>query len=234
MSPLRASRPVGVVLLAVGGLMAAGGVLAYLTSGSAANEPPSADAATTIAATDAPSAATTTSAGATSTTTPTASSAATSTATSATASATTTLSPATTAAITTTTAPTTAPPTAAPPTTRPGSERVGEFVDQYADALERDDVDFLLAALHPVVIDGFGLETCRAWIRDEIVLIDSYRIVGAIEGPMEQSFSTPAGTGTIDDAYAATVAFSFRGQAFEAEGGFAEVDGMVHWLGQCR
>jgi hypothetical protein len=111
---------------------------------------------------------------------------------------------------------------------------VQNFVDRYADALADDDVEFLFSTLHPAVIEGYGADLCRTWIANEIVDLSDYRRTGPVTGPFDQPFTTPAGSGTIPDAYSAPIAFSFGGEPFETGGGFADVDGEIHWLGQCR
>jgi hypothetical protein len=114
------------------------------------------------------------------------------------------------------------------------SETVEEFVVAFAAAIAASDVDFLFERLHPAVVGGFGPALCRSWIEGEILLLGDYKLAGPVEGPRDQTFTTPAGTGTIADAFSAPVSFVFQGQSFDGEGGFALVDGIVMWLGQCR
>ena len=116
----------------------------------------------------------------------------------------------------------------------PTPETVEEFVDSYAAAIAAGDVGFLFDRLHPAAVGGFGADLCRAWIDGEILALGDYRLTGAVEGPLEQSFTTPAGTGLIENAFRAPVSFVFQGQEFDAFAGFALVDGEMRWLGQCR
>ena len=81
---------------------------------------------------------------------------------------------------------------------------------------------------------GFGPDLCRTWIEAEILLLRDYQLTGPIAGPMDQSFTTPAGTGTIENAFSAPASFTFQGQQFDSLAGFALVGTQMHWLGQCR
>ncbi len=114
------------------------------------------------------------------------------------------------------------------------AETVEEFVLAFAAAIAVGDVEFLFDRLHPAVVGGFGPVLCRSWIEGEVLLLGNYELSGLVEGPRDQSFTTPAGTGTIPDAFAAPVSFVFQGQSFDGEGGFALVDNEMFWLGQCR
>ncbi len=119
-------------------------------------------------------------------------------------------------------------------TTAVQSESVEDFMVLFGLAIAAGDVEFLLDRLHPAAVGGFGIDLCRSWIEAEILQLDDYRLTGPVEGPRDQSFTTPSGTGTIQDAYSAPVSFIFQGQLFNAEGGFALIDTTMHWLGQCR
>jgi hypothetical protein len=128
---------------------------------------------------------------------------------------------------TTTTSPTTTTTDAQP-------ESVEDFVALFALAIEAGDVEFLFDRLHPAAVGGFGAELCRTWIEDEVLQLGDYKLTGPVDGPRDQSFTTPAGTGTIENAYSAPVSFVFQGQLFNAEAGFALIDTQMYWLGQCR
>lgn len=144
--------------------------------------------------------------------------------------------PTTTSSPTTTTtiAPTTTSTTTSTTTTLVPDETVEDFVVRFASAIEDGDVDFLFDRLHPAVVGGFGMDLCRSWITNEILVLENYRLTGPVVGPQEQSFTTPVGQGIIENGFAAPVAFTFQGQEFESEGGFALIGSEMFWLGQCR
>ena len=149
---------------------------------------------------------------------------------SATEAAVTTQATATTVIVTTTTT----PPASTTTTTTVEVESVEDFVELFASAIAGDDVDFLFDRLHPASVGGFGPDLCRNWIENEIVTLENYQLTSDMAGPHDQSFTTPAGTGTIENAYSADVSFSFQGQLINGEAGFALIVGVMHWLGQCR
>lgn len=146
---------------------------------------------------------------------------------------TTTVPTTTTAALTTTAAETT---TTAPPTTTTtlGRDDISAFVDEFSAALDTGDQGFVEAHLHPQVIDGYGADLCTTWITNEIMTLSDYRLIEGPEGPFDQSFATPGGDRSIADAWSGRVAFTFQGEELEGDAGFAVLDGVVYWLGQCR
>ena len=129
---------------------------------------------------------------------------------------------------------TTATSTPATTTTTVAVETVDDFVELFAAAIAAANVDFLFDRLHPATLGGFGPDLCRNWIEQEILTLENYQLTSEVAGPRDQSFTTPAGTGTIENAYSADVSFSFQGQLINGGAGFALIDGVMHWLGQCR
>ena len=104
----------------------------------------------------------------------------------------------------------------------------------FATAIMEGDADFLFDRLHPAVVGGFGADLCRTWIEEEILVLENYRVTGPVTGPQDQSFTSPVGEGIIESAFSAPVTFTFSGQEFESDGGFALVEDEMRWLGQCR
>lgn len=149
---------------------------------------------------------------------------------------TTTNAPPTTTAPTTTTSRSEPATTTAPPTTTTiiGPAEIAAFVLEFAAALQSGDQAFIASRLHPEVVDGFGEELCSTWISNEIMTLSNYRLVDGPDGPIDQTFETPDGARSISDAWSGRVAFTFQGEDFESEAGFAVLDGVVLWLGQCR
>lgn len=131
---------------------------------------------------------------------------------------------ATTSTPVSTTTSTTAPATTT--TTIDVGTSIATFVTEFADAIDRGDIDFLVDSLHPGVIETFGEDLCRTYVGDEILALVDYRLTGDIEGPTSGPFS--------ESMYVAPVTFSFQGQEFEADASFgAEPDG-VRWFTECR
>ncbi len=86
----------------------------------------------------------------------------------------------------------------------------------------------LVGTLHPAVISLFGEETCRAFISEEILLLQQYRLIGQVEGPIPQVVAD-----TTLDMFRAPAAFVFQGQEFTSEAVFAFENGEVRWFTQC-
>ena len=205
------TRSLGLAIAGIGAVMTIVGLIGWVSSGGEPDD----TAATTTAVTSAPATTATTAAAVTTATT--------------------------TAAVTTTTAPPTTtlaePTTTAPPpatTTSIGPADIAGFVEEFAAALEAGDEAFVSSRLHPEVVDGFGADLCAGWISTEIMTLSNYRLIDGPDGPIDQSFATPSGDRSVSDAWSGRVAFTFQGEDFEGDAGFAILDGTVYWLGQCR
>lgn len=162
----------------------------------------------------------------------------------------TTTAPAPTTSVADTTTSTTVPSTAtttASTSTSPSStssssstsspddpETVEEFVEDFADALEDGDREFVLETLHPVVIEGWGAELCESWVDSEIMALSDYTLVSVNEGPITRTVDTPAGAQEVENFFDTSVTFTFQGQSFDAAGSFALIEDDMYWLGQCR
>lgn len=131
---------------------------------------------------------------------------------------------------TTTSEPTTTSTTVATTTTTTIDARgaIQTFVPAFAEAIARQDVEFLLGTLHPSVFVLFDEDTCRGFITDEILLLEQYRLIGEVDGPTSQLVAEME-----VDMYQAPVAFAFQGQEFTSEAAFALVEGQVRWFTQC-
>jgi hypothetical protein len=131
------------------------------------------------------------------------------------------------ATTTTTTVPTTTTTTVPPQT-------VEDFVFQLRAAIDADDVEFVFGRLHPAVVDAYGAETCRSWVETEIIKLENYGVIGEVNGPSDRTAKLPGGDQVIKDMFDAPIRFRLDGQSFDSEGGFALVDGLIYWLGQCE
>jgi len=132
-------------------------------------------------------------------------------------------------ATTTTQAITTTTSEATTTTTLNVTAEIEAFVEGFAAAIEREDVDSLLATLHPAVLETFDEEICRTFIENEILHLLDYRLTGEIDGPNSQTI----GSFTID-MYSGPVAFTFQGQDFESGASFAIEETGVMWFAECR
>lgn len=138
----------------------------------------------------------------------------------------------TTLQITTTIAPTTT--SIAPTTSLVGRADIAAFAERFAAAIETGDSAFVTERLHPEVVAGFGSDICDDWIESDIMTLSNYRLVAGPDGPVDQIFETPGGPRSISASWSGRAAFTFQGKDFEDEVGFAVLDGVVYWLGQCE
>ncbi|MFQ5517447.1 MAG: hypothetical protein ACE5E8_07715, partial [Acidimicrobiia bacterium] len=138
-----------------------------------------------------------------------------------------TIPPTTTTDATTTTTTTTTSTTTTIPT-----EPVEEFVSLYAAATESRDISFLVARLHPFVLERHTLEDCHLFISDVVTLIRNYRLTGPVAGPEQQTFQL-GGRTVLIDVYPAPVAFELQGSTMEETAVFAYVDNEVRWFTDC-
>ncbi len=114
-------------------------------------------------------------------------------------------------------------------TTPDVTAEIEAFVEEFVAAIERQDVDSLMANLHPAVIELFDEDVCRTFIEDEILLLGDYRLTGEIDGPNSQTI----GSFTVD-MFTGPVAFTFQGQDFESDASFAIEETGVTWFAECR
>lgn len=152
---------------------------------------------------------------------------------------TTSAAPTTTSATTTTTtaAPsttTTTTTTAAPTTTTLAHEvAISNFVEEFAAAIEANDVEWLLERLNGSMILGYGEAVCRAFIEDEILLLRQYQLTGPVVGPVTKSLSTGVGEVSVENIYTVDTSFVFQGSPFDSRADFVMGD-PITWLAICR
>lgn len=139
----------------------------------------------------------------------------------------------TTTSSTTTSSTTTSSTTTSTTTTIP-VETVEEFAAAYGAALAAGDVEFVWERLHPAVKEGYGEDLCRAWVEREVMQLMEYVLVSVNSGPLATQFALPTGAVTVADVYDVTVSFTFQGQPFTTDSGYAPVGVEMHWLGACQ
>ena len=100
------------------------------------------------------------------------------------------------AAAPTTTATTTTATTVAPETPE-------EFITRLDQALRARDIEYMIARLHPAVIERYGEAACRAnFERTESL---ARKVTGAATGPAPYDWTTDGQTETIPDTYTVPV-----------------------------
>ena len=130
-------------------------------------------------------------------------------------------------------APTTTFPGGQSPTTTASPDPAAAFVISFRVAIDAEDVAFLMERLHPVVIDAYGSEACRAFVTQEILELRNYRQTGDSIGPIIRAFTTTEGSVTAQ-TYEVPVAFEFQGQDHRDRALLGFSDDTMHWFAECR
>lgn len=105
---------------------------------------------------------------------------------------------------------------------------VTEFVTDFADAIDRGDIDFLYERLHPAVKATYEESTCRGFIADQILALEDYRIDGPVTGPFSSEFGEFQVT-----TYEVPVTFTFEDTDFESSASYSLTEGTVRWFAAC-
>ena len=111
--------------------------------------------------------------------------------------------------------------------------KVEAFVAEFAAAATSDDSDFLLARLHPLVVELSDEETCSAFVSREIAALEQYRATGPAQQTVFEFVINDQAV-TVDPAFEIPVAFTFSGQEFTDNAQIAPVDGVMHYFATCR
>ena len=69
--------------------------------------------------------------------------------------------------------------------------------------------------------------------RREVVTLSDYEMSGEPEGPVPRTIETPNGIREID-LITVPISFVFQGESFTSTDWLSLVDGVMHWLGECR
>jgi hypothetical protein len=115
-------------------------------------------------------------------------------------------------------------------TTVGAAESVEEFVALFVAAIAEGDADFLVARLHPIVLQMQDEELCRSFVEGEILSLGDYALAGEVTGPTTVTIEGVE----VTNYYSAQVTFVFEGETVETIGAFALVDGQMRWLAVCR
>ncbi|MFQ5968027.1 MAG: hypothetical protein ACE5MI_10505 [Acidimicrobiia bacterium] len=100
-------------------------------------------------------------------------------------------------------------------------------------AIDAQDVSFLMERLHPVVIDAYGTDRCRAFVTREILQLENYEQTGEAIGPIIRAFETATGS-TAAQTYEVPVAFDYQGQHYEGTALLGLNAETMYWFAECR
>jgi hypothetical protein len=125
-------------------------------------------------------------------------------------------------------------PTAEPteePTEEP-VETVEEFVAAFNGAQANGNVRFLLARLHPEVIERYGRPQCREYLREVAGTVRDVEIRRTSElGQAE--YATDGESVTVTDAYTLRISFTANGVPTRGRMTLGLIDTEIHWFTDC-
>jgi hypothetical protein len=134
----------------------------------------------------------------------------------------------------------TAPPTQAPPSATPSAApttaldpaTAEQFALDLSAAIRSGHTDYLLARLHPAVIERYGTRICRSYINGTVAGDDVRWTVSSTTGPAAWSYETDGLTTPIAEAWMVSV--NQAGATPEARDlHFAPSDGTWRWFTDC-
>ncbi len=133
----------------------------------------------------------------------------------------------------TTTSPTTATSTTATPTTSIEPESPVEFFDRWAAAMASGDVEFLVARLHPAVLDRYVLADCRSYLEGRVAPDAAVEII-AVGATDTWAYALDGLTRDIPDALTVTIRRTEGGVTNEADSHVVVADdGTIRWFTDC-
>ena len=118
------------------------------------------------------------------------------------------------------------------PTTTLQSESPAGFLNTLASAIRRGDSAFLLARLHPVVIQRFGLAACQAALRGYRDTSAMFTVI-SVGTPTTYAWTVGSKTIQVEGTVPVTVTTVFNGQTSQAVIHIALVDGTQRWFTDC-
>ena len=113
------------------------------------------------------------------------------------------------------------------------TETAQEFFDLFVDAIQAEDDAFLLARLHPAVLQMYGRKQCRA----AVALLEptpGFDVeVRRVEGPEPYDYAPDGQSVTIEDAFTLALTFSSSAGTSRQEGHLALIGDEMRWFTDC-
>lgn len=115
----------------------------------------------------------------------------------------------------------------------PLAEGPREFVAGFTTAVQNGDVDWLLSRLNPVVIQRYGEDQCRSYLRSSVIDPTMRLQVSAVSGPGTWEWSTDGRSTVVDEVYRVDAHRFLRGSETTGNLWLANVDGQLTWFADC-
>jgi hypothetical protein len=119
------------------------------------------------------------------------------------------------------------------PPPQPMPEPIASFLARYAAAVQAGDAETLLALLHPVVIERYGVDQCRAELTASNADPTFAISATAVTGPGTWLYTADGTTSEVRDAYTVTAMVTAIGVTDQRFLHFGWVDGGLRWFTDC-
>lgn len=115
----------------------------------------------------------------------------------------------------------------------PLEETPRDFAAGFTRAAQEGDVDWLLGRLNPAVIQRYGADQCRAYLRSSVIDPAMRLQVSSVSGPGTWEWSTDERTTVVDEVYRGDAHRFLRGTETTGNLWLANVDGILTWFADC-
>lgn len=115
----------------------------------------------------------------------------------------------------------------------PLAEQPRDFATGFTTAVQGGDVGWLLSRLHPAVIQRYGEEQCRAYVRASVIDPTLRLQVSGVTGPGTWAWATDDRSTVVDEVYRVDAHRFLRGTETTGNLWLANVDGRLTWFADC-
>lgn len=115
----------------------------------------------------------------------------------------------------------------------PLSEGPRDFLAGFTAAVQDGDVDWLLVRLNPAVIQRYGEDQCRSYLRSSVIDPTMRLQVSGVTGPGTWQWSTDGRSTVVDEVYRVDAHRFLRGSETTGNLWLANVDGNLTWFADC-
>ena len=113
------------------------------------------------------------------------------------------------------------------------AETPEDFFALFAEAIRSGDQAFLLARLHPGVIELYGTRQCRAAVTS-LATDPSFEVrVRSVEGPAPYDYAPDGQSVIVDEVFTIGLTFTSAEGTSRQEAHVAPVDGEMRWFTDC-
>lgn len=115
----------------------------------------------------------------------------------------------------------------------PLDEQPRDFAAGFTAAVQGGDVGWLLSRLNPTVIQRYGEEQCRGYLRSSVIDPTMRLQVSGVTGPGTWEWSTDDRSTIVDEVYRVDAHRFLRGTETTGNLWLANVDGRLTWFADC-